>query len=127
MSTASVVRVPERFPDVDVVACQHMIMRDAQHLLRPWNEDGLPMDGDAAHSASSLPAALLAQTSHGSVCGLVFTEAVKIPEAQQVHVSLQCSQAMRIWWSETCPMRSATLAVKQMHMRCSECTAMLAV
>jgi hypothetical protein len=67
---------PEHSPDVDVVACQHIIMRDTQHLLRPWHDDAMAMDTEA-QAVTSSPAQLLHETSHGTVSGLCFIDAVE--------------------------------------------------
>jgi hypothetical protein len=76
MRTVTVVCAPEHSPDVDVVACQHIILRDAQHLLRPWNDDALAMDTET-QAVTSSPAQLLHQTAHGTVSGLCFIDAVE--------------------------------------------------
>ena len=76
MRTAAVVCVPEHYPSVDIIACQHMLLRDAQHLLRPWNDDAIAMDAET-QAVTSSPAQLLQQTTHGTVSGLCFIEAVE--------------------------------------------------
>lgn len=82
MSTADVVHAPEHFPDIDLVACQHTILRDTQHLLRPWNDDALAMESEGASDAAS-PAHLLQQTAQGTVSGLCFIEAVESTDAER--------------------------------------------
>lgn len=76
MRVATVVCAPEHSPAIDVIACQHTILRDTQHLLRPWNDDALAMDTET-QAVTSSPAQLLQQTAHGTVSGLCFIEAVE--------------------------------------------------
>lgn len=58
---------------LDRLACQHMIMCNYQHILRPWNNDLGREEAEAPRSVTTA-AQLLQRTCEGTVSGLTFME-----------------------------------------------------
>ena len=73
--TLAVVDIDAVAPAVDHVACQHLLARDAQHVLKPWYDDTSSASAEPVAS-TRFASELLMRTAGGTASGLSFVGAV---------------------------------------------------
>jgi hypothetical protein len=105
----TVVDLDEHSLSVEYVACQHMLAREAQHVLQPWHADASWASVEpvaAARTASEL----LARTAGGTASGLSFVGAVGPDLVATVRAFLRSRLAgIRLRYNPICETLSSCL------------------
>lgn len=73
---STVVHMSDTSSPLDSLACQHMVMCDYQHILRPWTNDVGKEEAEAPRRATTA-VQLLQNTCEGTVSGFSFMEATE--------------------------------------------------
>ena len=91
----TVVMCKRQSATLDLAVCQHLLAKDARHVMQPWYDDS-SSSSLVKETTRTTTADLLLKTGTDSVCGLSFLDSVSPNIAQQVTICSTLALPMRL-------------------------------